>query len=477
MKIHHLPLTLLAALAAPLWAGEITVEKKPFQATVSFDGTFLPSETHLLAIDPEAWSDFTIVDLVPQGEMVKKGDQVVEIDTEAIDQQLADDVDATRLRKMALANAERELENLEKSTPWKLDVAEKAYQRAKEDYQYFKEVGRPLQEESAKRSLESAERYLEYATEELNQLLKMYKEDDLTEETEEIILKRQRYQVDAAEFRLKTAKLDTVRDLEVSIPRSALDREQALKDAELAWVTQRESLPRALEQKRLEVKKLRVEDERADEKSAKLKADRAAMEVRAPANGRIYYGEINDGKWDAGNAAKFMKPGGKIPAKTVFATVIPSDASLQVHAFVDEKLISRIEKGQSGYVAPGSAPRARLGVKVASAASYPAVDGNYHIVLDVTGEADGLHLVPGMKGKVTLTTSPVGERLSVPVKALHEEPDGSYTVEVKEGDQTKKVAVTVGSESNGQIVVRSGLQPGQVVIVPEAEKSDEEEKK
>ena len=92
----------------------------------------------------------------------------------------------------------------------RLKTAEVAYNRARDDHKYYVEIERPLQEESTKRSLQSSERYLESATEELNQLLKMYKEDDLTEETEEIILKRQRYAVESAEFRLKSSKLSTV---------------------------------------------------------------------------------------------------------------------------------------------------------------------------------------------------------------------------------------------------------------------------
>ena len=469
MKPQFAVLAVLAAATPAVLAGEVTVEKKPFKATVSLDGTFLPNKVHTLQVDPKVWTDFTIKSLVPQGGGVKKGQPVVTLDTEAIDRQLADDADATRLRKMALAAAERDLENLEKSTPWKLDTAEKAYRRAKDDHEYFKQVSRPLEEETAKRSLESAQRYLEYATEELNQLLKMYKEDDLTEETEEIILKRQRYQVDAAEFRLKSTKLSTKRALEVTIPRSALDKEQALKDAELAWVTQREALPRALEQKRLEVKKARVDDQRADEKSAELKADRAQMNLKAPVQGRVYHGEIKDGRWNPAGAAKFMKVGGKIPPKAIFATVIPNEARVQLESFVDETVVSRLKPGQEGYVAPLSAPRARLGVKVAKVATHPAVDGKYRVTLAVDGKPQGMRLVPGMKGKVKLNTGGGEERLLIPTNALHEESDGSYSVMVKgEDGMANGVKVTLGAESGGKVVVLSGLEEGQVIFTHDA---------
>ena len=60
-------------------------------------------------------------------------------------------------------------------------------------------------------SLKSSEQYLAYAAEELNQLKKMYEADDLTEETEEIILQRAQYQYERAKFSMKQLKLETKR--------------------------------------------------------------------------------------------------------------------------------------------------------------------------------------------------------------------------------------------------------------------------
>ena len=469
MKPSRLLVILAFALPAAD-AGEFKVEKKPFKSTVEFEGSFLSAEAHVIQIDPKVWTDFTIKELVAQGGAVKKGDPIVVLDTEGIERQLADDADATMARKTALKGSELELANLEQTTPWRLEAAELGYNRARDDHQYFVEVRRPLEEETAKRSLQSSERYLESATEELKQLLKMYKEDDLTEETEEIILKRQRYSVESAEFRLKSAKLSTKRALEVTIPRSAVDQEQALKDAEVAWKTARESLPAALQQKRLDVKKLQVADKRADANSVDLKADRAQMDVLAPADGIIYHGEMLNGRWNPTAAAKFMKVGGKIPPRVALASLIPAGAKLHLDAFVDEAAAAKLKGGQKGYVAPISSPRSRLSVELAKVATHPGVDGKYHIqlVLSAEGSPEGLNLVPGMKGKGKITTGDQGDRIAVPVKALQEEHDGTYTVSVKNAEgEASAVPVTVGVESNGMIVVLSGLQEGQIVITPD----------
>ena len=227
--------------------------------------------------------------------------------------------------------------------------------------------------EEAHRLVDRYERYLEYESEELSQLRKMYAEDDLTEETEEIILRRQENAVKDAEFSLKRARMNRDRSLNTYIPRETIDLEQNFKDAELNWKSRQEMLPRQLEEKRLEVKKLQIEDERAEEKLAETRADRKLMNLTAPAAGRVYYGEFLNGKWVASTAAKVLKPGGKIPPRVTFATVVPNRGPLVLNAAAPEASAGKLAAGQEGFASPGIAPRRRVPVTVQSVASHPGV--------------------------------------------------------------------------------------------------------
>ncbi len=67
--------------------------------------------------------------------------------------------------------------------------------------------------------VKSANDSLAYAKEELQQLEKMYKASDLTESTEQIILKRQRDQVERGAFYLKLAEYDRDMFFKISLPR------------------------------------------------------------------------------------------------------------------------------------------------------------------------------------------------------------------------------------------------------------------
>ena len=466
MKSLIISSALLLALPAFSRAGEVTVEPAPFEATVQLDGVLLPPGGEGLSFDLDRWSELKILDVKEQGAPIKKGEKIVTLDLEGIERKIADDKTAAQLRALELANAELDLANLKISTAWKLEVAKRAFQRTKEDLAYFKEVGRPIAEESAGRSVDRAKRSLEGQQEELAQLLKMYEEDDLTEETEEIILKRQKDSVEDATYLVKRTELGAKQTLEVELPRQAVDLEQGFKDAELTWTSQGELLPRALEQKSLEVMKLRLEDERAREAEAEIVADLKKMSPASPVTGRVYYGEIADGSWVAAEAAKFMKERGLIPAGAVYATVIPAGAPLEVHAFADEAVVRQVGKAKGGSLSPISAPRQRLPLTLKSAASYPGVDGKYHVVLTLGDGIKDLELVPGMKGKVTLATIRREAALSIPAGALHEEADGTFTVKIKLADGASESRTVVpGAEAKGTVEIVSGLEAGQVVLV------------
>ena len=69
-----------------------------------------------------------------------------------------------------------------------------------EDWKRFQEVDKPLMAKLTDFHLKAAQEALEYAEEEYRQLEKMYKADDLREETEKIVLRRAKAGVDRAKL-------------------------------------------------------------------------------------------------------------------------------------------------------------------------------------------------------------------------------------------------------------------------------------
>src|SRR5688572_14521481 len=285
MSPHRIAFFTCLLSSSLLFAAEPAAEKKPegppthtvkkgtLKSKAQVDAVIEPRQMEAVKLTPKSWSDFTIQEVVAHGARVKKGDVLIRFEADKLKDQL-EDLEAERPgAKIALELAVAELENLEQSTPNRLDAAKRAFRNADEDYSYFESTGRPQREKSAKFSLKGAEQRLENADEELKQLLKMYEADDVTEETEEIILKRQKYAVEAAQFSLESIKLSTTRDLEVLIPREYENLKNNRRDQELALTLAEQNLPKTLAKKKLEYDKLKRDQKKAEKKLADLRSD------------------------------------------------------------------------------------------------------------------------------------------------------------------------------------------------------------
>ena len=205
------------------------VEKAPFKIEVTLRGTFEAQDTTELVLRPEVWTNdlrgsLSVLKAVEHGTLVKKGDTLVWLDFEKIDQAIREMEADRQIAGIALQQAEAELPLAESSTPLDLQAAERAKKHADEDLKKFLDSDKKLTLESADYGVKSATNYLAYAEEELKQLKKMYRASDLREDTEEIIVRRQEHAVEASRFQLRMAKNRQEMSHGVEVPR----REQTI---------------------------------------------------------------------------------------------------------------------------------------------------------------------------------------------------------------------------------------------------------
>jgi hypothetical protein len=229
----------------------------------------------------------------------------------------------------------------------------------------------------------------------------MYQADDLTEETEEIIIKRQRFSVDAAKLSLESSKLFTERELKTSLPREHENLKNTKRDQELSLALAEQALPKTLSKKIHDYEKLKRDQKKAEKKLSDLLHDYELLTLRAPADGIVYYGANENGKWpSAGAIAKRLVPNGKLAANEVFMTIVNPD-KLVLKAIVPEAELSNFKEGMKGQASPVSAPDKKLSVKLEQLGYIPAPGGGFEAVLSLDAE-DDLRLMPGMSCKVTL---------------------------------------------------------------------------
>ncbi len=455
------------------------VEKGPLKIEVTLKGVFEAEEMTEVYLKPETWGGpmgggmLQIAKAVEQGAVVKKGDLLVQLDTDKINQAISDLENDRYLAELALKQTEEELPILEKTTPLDLVAAERGKALADEDLKKFLEIDRPLSEKNAEFSVKSRRNYLEYQKEELKQLEKMYKANDLTEETEEIILKRQRDAVEQAENMFKNAEILRDQTLKVDMPRREVNLKEAAVRQDLGLQRAKATLPLALSQKKLSLEKMKYDRKKAEERLAKMQKDREAMTVKSPADGIVYYGKCVKGQWStAGMVAGKMQRGGILMPDEVFITVV-KPRPMFVRAVVEEKDIEQVKAGLKAKVSATGYADLKLAGKVDAVTAIPVSPGNFEARVAVELSKDSQALMPGMVCSVKLLTYLQENALTVPAGAVFaddlDEDKSHVFLAAKEGKPEKRT-VKVGKRAGGKAEILEGLREGEEILLENPEK-------
>ena len=234
-------------------------ERKLFKIDLTLEGFLEDSQAKALDYPVEHWQELKVVTAPVLGKEVKRGDLLLRLNLEKIKQEiqrLNNDLAMLDLNREIL---DTELELAESLAPMKQNEIDRMEAYAKEDLERFKKTDLPFQKKSSQMSLKRQEQYLSYSLEELNQLKKMYEADDLTEETEEIIIQRAQNDVDQARFYVDSARKSFKEFNEVLVPRSERSIMEAYKRENLSFEALRKIEPAQLKKQRLERKKLEEE--------------------------------------------------------------------------------------------------------------------------------------------------------------------------------------------------------------------------
>ena len=455
-----------ALIAAASHAGEITVELRPFLVEKSFIATVLPTgDCMLLKIEPKAWTDFSIIQITEHGTIVAKGDSLIRFDSEDIDRKIEDTRREFSSSVLTLAQAELDSKILNETAPNKLEALRRAAEVAKEENSYFIQVRRKASEDSATQSLKRGQQILSNQREELKQLSKMYEADDVTENTEEIILVRQQDAVASAEFALRMETLDHKRTLEVSLPREAKALADGERDSAIALKKAELDIPRSLELNKIALEALKTTQERAKQNLTELEADRAQFEFKAPSEGVFYHGAIEKGRWTTGDTPKTLVPHGRPPAHTVLATFVPGTAKLNLVAFLDEASARALKPDLTGTAILAGREDVEIPVKLLKISATPNTSGTYRADLTAAWPKESTPAT-GATAQIRLIAYQQTSAVAIPSKALTFHETG-WTVEVKLADgKTEQRAVKRGRVSNDETEILSGLEVGQVIVVP-----------
>ena len=307
---------------------------------------------------------------------------------------------------------------------------------------------------------------LDYAEEEYRQLEKMYKADDLREETEKIVLRRAKNGVDRAKLEVELAQAAHEESLKLALPRTeekVKDQTERLRiETELAKV----NLPLSMGKRRLDMERLQVARNQGEDRLKKLIADREAMIVKAPIDGIVYYGRPVRGKWSA-FSVETLRRGATVIPNEVFMTVVQT-RPLTIRTTVPESQLQRVRTGLQAVVRPVGFAGQKLSAVVERVGTIPMGSSGFDCQLTVASDGLTSTIVPGMNCELKMIPYKKTDALTVPPKAVFTEdfdPAKQYVyLQGKDGKPQKRV-VTLGERNDKQVEVLTGLAAGDEILL------------
>lgn len=455
----------------------IVVTEKPLRVEVELDGVAVAKRGAEVAVSAKQWSSFVVLDAAPHGAHVKKGEILIRFKTRKLDQAIEDAKTALTLTDMAIKQSEREIPLIARSLELQRESAETAERISREDTERFLKVEHPLSVKQAEFSLKSSQHYYEYALEELRQLEKMYEADDLTEESEEMILKRQRHQAEQAKFSLERAKIRYETTMKFSIPRAEQAAKRNREAARTSFEKTMIGLDNALKKKKLELEKQKRDRARSRDDLKKLLADRKLLVVRSPATGTVYYGKSTDGHWNqiADMKGRLVEGGTVEPNKTVMTVIRPG--AYAVHTTFDEKLLADLRLGQPAAVTFPALGKARIQGEIEELSDVPVAQGKFAARVSLAKKGRPDRLVAGMACKIRPLVYDNPRAITVPLAAVDRsgsDPNRGHIVLVTDEGTHKRTRVILGHEKDGEIEVVRGLRVDDKILakVTDSKKKD-----
>lgn len=435
--------------------------------TVAVDGTgyLEPVDPLEVRIRPKVYGgELTIAHVVPNGSAVKKGDVILEIDPTHARKQLDAIENENEIAHAGQTKVEADAKIAEQTDALNLRMQTDATRQATDEVKWFETVDGPQELEIADLMVKNSKANMDDQQDELNELKKMYKGDDLSTDTADIVVKRAVRSLEMAKASYQM-QVDRSRKTKTYVYPAMRER---VNDAAKQADQQLESLKIAQAQAKVvreaSLKATRAATEASDEKLADMKADLEKLTVRAPGDGIVCYGQFNGGAFQ-GADGRSLRVGEKIAAQQVVMTCY-TPGKLRVHLDLPETKFFLVREGLRATLTPDAMPDLKTdGTFEASPAVPVATQQGVNYGTTLAMASVDSRLVPGMRVKVHADAADAENALLVPNTAIA---DGCVWVKTRDGSKEKR-QVTVGRSDGKHTEIKQGLTEGDQVFV-EAQK-------
>ena len=350
---------------------------------IKIAGTFEAIRQAEVSSGNDHLTDLKIERVLPFGTQVTKGQNLIWFETKKLDRKIQSAETDLKLAALELEAAEFAHEQFLRQQSLDKTKAKQDRDIAQQEFDNYQKVDRERTIKAAKFSLDSSKFSLESATEEFRQLEQMYKEDDLTEESEEIVLRRAKRSMESAAFSLERAQIQFERTTKQSVPRSDANEEMTLTRAIMDYEKSVHSLANEKRKRDLELQRKRSKFNEQEVSFEEMREERRKVVLKSPINGVFLHGKLTRAKLPAKPVE--LKKGDSASGQQILATVV-DPAKLQVRVDLPEERLHVVQPGTQCKVLPTGMPSVKLDGVVKSVGVVRYVNGKFDCVVTVRGK-------------------------------------------------------------------------------------------
>lgn len=439
------------------------VERGPF--TIS-----LPTGGSLEAVDRVTVRNLVpgrteIISLIKEGTVVKKGDLLIELDANNIEDQLSIAEIAYQQAVFSFSEQEERFEVLKSDNAIKLRDAELAVDLAKKDSEKYTEGQWPQLSKKAETTISLASEELRRAQDRLAGTKKLEAKGYVNPTelvTDSLAAKRR-------EIELATAIEDRRLLLEFDYPRMIQQLDVALENANI-------KLDRLRRQNQLQEEKAKLQltssKETLDLRKVKLDELRESKDytmIRAPKSGLVVYEKSEDFRNEPIGEGILVRERQPLIS-------LPDVSRMKVVINVYENQVSLVKPGMRAFIKLDALPDQRFLGEVSAVASMPepSRDGNpnYRVYKAEVLVKDKLpEIKPGITARVDVLIAELQDTIKVPLQAVVGIGDRQFCF-IHKGTSLEPVPVAVGLFDNDFVQVTSGLSGGELISLAPPRTSD-----
>jgi HlyD family secretion protein len=438
-------------------------KRGPLTISVLESGTISPREQITLRNEVEGRT--TIVNLVPDGSIVKKGDLLVEMDASTLKDAIIDQDIQVQPAEAAYIGAEETLAVTENQAKSDIDVARLTLKFAKQDLQNYVEGTYPTDVNALTAEIRLSEEELKRA-EDVNDWSKRLYEEKYLSETEYLADKLM-VQRRILERDVKNSNLDLMENF--TYHRQIEQLTSDVNQAEMALERTERKAAADVVQAKADLRAKELEYNRQKDKLKKTEDQLSKTKIFAPQDGMVVYATSGGGRrpWDRRDpmeigvdvserqelinlpTADAMKAQVDIHETSLEKVRLGLPVIITVDALAGKKFLGRVER-----IAP--LPDARSMWANPDLKVYPT---------DIYLEDSDTALRSGMSCKAEIIIAQYEDAVYIPVQSVLRV-GGQPTVFVvnEDGSYTER-KIEIGLDDNNMIRVVSGLEEGEVVLM------------